>query len=116
MLLPHHLYSTVSNYISTIFKNYSYITQIIFVSLDENKNANTIVIEVSDTGIGIPKDKQKLIFEMFVQIDSNLSRYAKGTGIGLSLVKKLVDVLNEKIDLESELVNTLHVEFSYIYL
>jgi PAS domain S-box-containing protein len=75
------------------------------VNLDENKETNMIVIEVSDTGMGIPKDKQELIFERFGQVDSNLSRHAEGTGIGLSLVKKLVDVLNGKIELESELVN-----------
>ena len=72
------------------------------VSLDENKETNMIIIEVSDTGIGIPKDKQELIFERFGQVDSNLSRHAEGTGIGLSLVKKLVAVLNGKIELESE--------------
>lgn len=43
-----------------------------------------------------------MIFERFGQVDSNLSRHAEGTGIGLSLVKKLVDVLNGKIELESE--------------
>lgn len=72
------------------------------VSLDENKETNMIIIEVSDTGMGIPKDKQELIFERFGQVDSNLSRHAEGTGIGLSLVKKLVAVLNGKIELESE--------------
>lgn len=73
------------------------------VSLDSDNEANNILIEVSDTGMGIPKDKQDLIFERFGQVDSNLSRHAEGTGIGLSLVKKLVDVLNGKIELESEL-------------
>lgn len=72
------------------------------VNLDENKEANMIIIEVSDTGMGIPKDKQEIIFERFGQVDSNLSRHAEGTGIGLSLVKKLVDVLDGQIELESE--------------
>lgn len=72
------------------------------VNLYENKEANMIIIEVSDTGMGIPKDKQEIIFERFGQVDSNLSRHAEGTGIGLSLVKKLVDVLDGQIELESE--------------
>jgi len=72
------------------------------ISIDENKKTNMIILEVSDTGIGIPKDKQELIFERFGQVDSNLSRRAEGTGIGLSLVSKLVAVLNGKIELESE--------------
>ncbi|MDR3594498.1 ATP-binding protein [Clostridium sp.] len=73
------------------------------VSLDENIETNMIVINVSDTGMGIPIDKQELIFERFGQVDSNLSRRAEGTGIGLSLVKKFVDVLNGNIELESDL-------------
>ena len=72
------------------------------VSLDVNKETNMILLEVSDTGMGIPKDKQELIFERFGQVDSNLSRHAEGTGIGLSLVKKLVDALDGKIELDSE--------------
>ncbi|WP_297424696.1 PAS domain-containing sensor histidine kinase [Clostridium sp.] len=72
------------------------------VSLNEDIKTNTIIIQITDTGLGIPKDKQELIFERFGQVDSNLSRQAEGTGIGLSLVKKLVDVLNGKIELESE--------------
>jgi len=77
----------------------------ITVSLCENEDDNIILLEVSDTGMGIPKDKQELIFERFGQVDSNLSRHAEGTGIGLSLVKKLIDVLNGKIELKSELGN-----------
>lgn len=72
------------------------------VSLDANKETNMIILEVSDTGMGIPKDKQELIFERFGQVDSNLSRHAEGAGIGLSLVKKLVDALDGKIELDSE--------------
>lgn len=72
------------------------------VSLDSNKETNMVLLEVSDTGLGIPKDKQELIFERFGQVDSNLSRHAEGAGIGLSLVKKLVDALDGKIELDSE--------------
>ncbi len=75
----------------------------ITVILSENKKSNLIQIEISDTGIGIPKDKQELIFERFGQVDSNLSRQAEGTGIGLALVKLLVDALEGSIELESEL-------------
>lgn len=75
----------------------------ITVILNENKESNLIQIKVTDTGIGIPKDKQELIFERFGQVDSNLSRQAEGTGIGLSLVKLLVNILGGIIEVESEL-------------
>lgn len=75
----------------------------ITVILTENKVSNMLKIQVKDTGIGIPKDKQKLIFDKFGQVDSNLSRQAEGTGIGLSLVKSLVSIMEGTLQLESEL-------------
>lgn len=73
------------------------------VAINENIKSNSLQIKVVDTGIGIPKDKQELIFERFGQVDSNLSRRAEGTGIGLSLVKLLVDILEGTIGVESEI-------------
>lgn len=75
----------------------------ISVILNEDRESNLVQIKVTDTGIGIPKDKQELIFERFGQVDSNLSRQAEGTGIGLSLVKLLVNILEGTIEVESEL-------------
>ncbi len=75
----------------------------ITVVLTENNELNLVEIKIKDTGIGIPKDKQELIFERFGQVDSNLSRQAEGTGIGLSLVKLFVDILEGTIEVESEL-------------
>jgi PAS domain S-box-containing protein len=63
---------------------------------------NSIVITVRDTGIGIPKDKQKTIFERFIQVDKSLTRNREGSGIGLSLVKSLVDMHKGTITIESE--------------
>lgn len=74
----------------------------ISVTIDENKSLDVIQIRVIDTGIGIPKDKQEIIFERFGQVDNNLSRQAEGSGIGLSLVKLLVNILEGTIEVESE--------------
>jgi signal transduction histidine kinase len=74
----------------------------ISVELNVDVDNNSMKIKVSDTGIGIPKDKQQLIFERFGQVNSNLSRRAEGTGIGLSLVKLLVNILDGTIDVESD--------------
>lgn len=61
------------------------------------------VIMVKDEGVGIPKNKQKLIFERFGQVDNSLTRQAEGTGIGLSLVKTLVKGMGGKINVFSEI-------------
>ena len=62
-----------------------------------------VCIEVKDGGVGIPAEKQAVIFEKFGQVDSSLSRQAEGTGIGLSLVKKFVELLEGEISLKSEI-------------
>lgn len=65
-------------------------------------NDNSVIISVKDTGIGIPKEKQEAIFERFVQVDKSLSRNRLGSGIGLSIVKSLVEMHGGNIRLESE--------------
>lgn len=59
-------------------------------------------ILIKDTGIGISPEDQKKLFEPFKQLDSNLSREHTGTGLGLSLVKKLVELHNGTVSVESE--------------
>lgn len=56
---------------------------------------------VEDTGIGIPQNKRKLIFERFGQVDGSFSRYAEGVGIGLHLVKQLLEILDGSIIIEN---------------
>lgn len=67
--------------------------------IDEGKN---VVIKVKDTGIGIKEDKIDQIFDRFVQVDKSLSRDHEGSGIGLSLVKALVNMHDGTITCESE--------------
>jgi PAS domain S-box-containing protein len=65
-------------------------------------DADIIVeIRVSDTGIGIPIEKQAMIFERFYQADPSLTRNHEGSGIGLSLVKSLVEMQGGSIEVES---------------
>ncbi|WP_440951863.1 ATP-binding protein [Methanococcoides sp. FTZ1] len=59
-------------------------------------------ISVSDNGIGIPEDKQELIFETFRQADSSTSKEYGGTGLGLALVRKYVEMHGGSIRVDSE--------------
>jgi signal transduction histidine kinase/CheY-like chemotaxis protein len=64
---------------------------------------NKLLFYVSDTGIGIPADKQASIFDRFVQVTQDSNRFYGGTGLGLSIVKGLIDILGGDVWLESKL-------------
>lgn len=72
----------------------------VFVNVKDK--VDSIVISVKDTGRGIPKEKQEIIFERFMQVDKSLARQNEGSGIGLSLVKSLVEMHKGTIRVESK--------------
>ncbi|MNP12207.1 Sensor histidine kinase YycG [compost metagenome] len=115
------------------------------IYLNIYQKEDKVVLEVRDEGVGIAKDKQKIIFDRFGQADNKLTRNSEGTGIGLCLVKLLVNALGGDINviskegegsrfivslpdiqteeqnvdvgnlMENRLVETMNVEFSNIY-
>ena len=71
----------------------------IFVTL--TYNSKYLSISVKDTGIGIPREKQKFIFDRFSQLDTDKYSKGKGSGIGLALIKSVVELHNGHIEVNS---------------
>ena len=71
----------------------------LFSKTDENA---TVLFEIIDTGIGIPEDKLQSVFESFSQGSIEVNRKYGGTGLGLTIVKKLIELLGGEIKVKSE--------------
>jgi len=72
------------------------------IEISSRQEGNLAIITVKDTGIGIPEDDLDNIFKPFVQLDPSLSRIFEGTGLGLTLVKRYVEMHGGSISVESK--------------
>lgn len=70
--------------------------------LDKVNNFDHILFEISDTGIGIPKENLEAIFGVFSQADKSITRRFGGSGLGLSITRRLLEIMDSKIEVESE--------------
>jgi signal transduction histidine kinase len=73
------------------------------VKVNVGRSGERLLISVSDTGIGIPKSKQHLIFDDFFQVDPTSTRQHQGAGLGLAIVKRLALMMNGSITVNSEI-------------
>jgi hypothetical protein len=96
---PYRIRQILNNLIGNAIKFTSEGSVTIQVSLEKQ---NTLLLTVSDTGIGIPSDKIKVIFEKFAQADRSTTRKYGGTGLGLTIVKKLVGLMRGRITVKSK--------------
>jgi PAS domain S-box-containing protein len=76
--------------------------QVIVKELERSGNQSKMEFTVTDTGIGIPNDKQIMIFDSFTQASADTTRHFGGTGLGLAICKKLIELQGGTITLESE--------------
>ncbi|MFH1138469.1 MAG: AAA family ATPase [Pseudomonadota bacterium] len=84
-------------------------------ALDSNVAFARLLFRISDTGIGIPKESQNLIFERFTQADANVFRRYGGSGLGLALVRQLVGYMGGFICLESNPGKGACISFSSVF-
>ncbi len=97
---PHRLNQILTNILSNAVK----FTEKGSVEFGyELASASRIIFFIKDTGIGIDKKDQKIVFQRFRQVDGSLMRKYGGTGLGLAITKNLVELMKGKISIESEL-------------
>ena len=68
----------------------------------QGPSSEVLVFSIQDTGIGIPRNKQALLFQSFSQVDASSTRRHEGTGLGLAISQKLVELMGGSIGVESE--------------
>ncbi|MCR5591766.1 MAG: HAMP domain-containing histidine kinase [Lachnospiraceae bacterium] len=81
------------------------------IKLETSEKNETIFVSVKDSGIGIPKDDLKLIFDRFYKTDQSRGRDKKGTGLGLSIVKEIINAHHENINV----ISTVDVGTEFIF-
>ncbi len=97
-MLRHAINNLINNGLK--FTNKGGVT--VKASLEKTENRNFAVIQICDTGIGVPKDQQDIIWEEFRQASEGIGRSFEGNGLGLTITKNFIEKLNGKVSVESE--------------
>ncbi len=96
-----HLETVLSNLTENAVK-YSSDKRKKVIKIEVDSDPKNMLLHISDTGIGIPKKHQKNIFKKFYRVEDSLSAKTKGHGLGLSIVKNLIELNGGTIDVASE--------------
>lgn len=107
----HILYSILTNLVNNAVK----FTQKGGIEIGNRLENKSLIFYVKDSGIGIPQERQKAIFERFIQADMNITRPHEGSGLGLAIVDAYIQMLGGKIWLESEVGKGSIFSFSIPY-
>jgi signal transduction histidine kinase/CheY-like chemotaxis protein len=112
---PFRLRQVFTNIIGNAYK----FTETGFIKIvaKSNTEKNLIEITIEDSGIGIEKSKQELVFEEFTQADQSIEKKYGGTGLGLTISKKIIEFLHGKLYLESDINkgSVFHIEIPLKY-
>ncbi len=98
----HHDSDRIMQIVTNLVHNAIKFTEKGHVDLTFSRQQDRLLIRVADTGIGIPKSKQGLIFDDFFQVDPTSTRQHQGAGLGLAIVKRLVLMMEGTISLSSD--------------
>ncbi|GAA5317533.1 MAG: hypothetical protein AseanaTS_27380 [Candidatus Pelagadaptatus aseana] len=102
---PGRIRQIITNFTSNATKFTESGSITLSLTAEDNPDSDNLdlTLAVTDTGIGIPEDKQHQMFDSFSQADASTTRQYGGTGLGLSIAKQLVEMMHGQIGLESEL-------------
>ncbi len=96
------LQQVITNLVTNAIK-FTHEGQVLLRIQNNQQSPNQFHFEVIDTGIGIPPEKQKIIFSEFEQADKSTTRQYGGTGLGLAIASKIIEMMGSRIEVESML-------------